>query len=60
MTAGMFAPLEDLIAEGYHVINVGADVIGMSSYVQQRLQIAREKIDQLPVELKPADYSPYA
>jgi len=59
MTAGVFAPLEDLVAEGYRVINIGADVVAMTSYVQQRLATVREQMGALPAEIKPTAHSPY-
>ncbi|MCF3650472.1 HpcH/HpaI aldolase family protein [Synoicihabitans lomoniglobus] len=59
MTAGVFAPLEDLVAEGYRVINIGADVVAMSSYIQQRLHTVQDTISKLPTTLKPAAQSPY-
>jgi 4-hydroxy-2-oxoheptanedioate aldolase len=59
MTAGLIAPLEDLIEEGYHVINIGADVVAQTTYVTQRLELVRGKIGELPAKLKPATRSPY-
>lgn len=59
MTAGVFAPLEELVAEGYHVINIGADVVAMTSYVQQRLKTIHTQISELPAEIKPTARSPY-
>ena len=59
MTAGVFAPLGDLVAEGYRVINIGADVVAMTSYVQQRLKTVREQMGELPAEIKPNAHSPY-
>jgi 4-hydroxy-2-oxoheptanedioate aldolase len=60
MTAGMIAPFADLFAEGYRVYNIGADVIAMSSYVQQRLSLVQGYIDALPAAIKPAPRTPYA
>jgi 4-hydroxy-2-oxoheptanedioate aldolase len=60
MTAGMIAPFPDLFAEGYRVYNIGADVIAMSSYVQQRLSVVQTSIEALPTTLKPAPRTPYA
>ncbi len=41
MTAGLIAPFEDLVNEGYQVFNVGADVAGLSGYFSQRLQLIK-------------------
>jgi 4-hydroxy-2-oxoheptanedioate aldolase len=41
MTAGLIAPFEQLVEEGYQVFNVGADVAGLSSYFSQRLQLLK-------------------
>ena len=59
MTAGLIAPFEQLLAEGFRVINVGADVVGMSSYIKQRLELIEDHIAKLPSGLKPARRAPY-
>jgi 4-hydroxy-2-oxoheptanedioate aldolase len=60
MSAGLIAPLPDLAREGHRVICIGADVIGLATYVKQRLELIRGQIEQLPADLKPAARSPYA
>jgi len=60
MTPGLIAPLDQLVAEGYRVINIGADVVGMSGYVQQRLELVQGHISKLPPAVKPPRRSPYA
>lgn len=60
MSAGLIAPLPDLVREGHRVINIGADVLGLGTYVKQRLELIRGQIDQLPTDLKPSTRSPYA
>jgi 4-hydroxy-2-oxoheptanedioate aldolase len=60
MTAGLIAPLSDLVQEGYHLIGLGADVVGLSQYVKQRLDLVRGQVDRLPTTLKPPARSPYA
>lgn len=60
MTAGLIAPFDELVAEGYRVINIGADVVAMSSYVKQRLELIQGHISKLPPALKQAPRSPYA
>lgn len=59
MTAGLIAPFPELVAEGYHVINIGADVVAVTSYVKQRLELVQGHISSLPAGLKPAARSPY-
>lgn len=59
MTAGLIADFSELVAEGYRVIGIGADVVAISSYVKQRLQLVRGHIDALPVEIRPPAHSPY-
>jgi 4-hydroxy-2-oxoheptanedioate aldolase len=59
MTAGLIAPLPELVAEGYRVINIGADVVALGAYVKQRLELVRGQIDSLPADIKPAARSPY-
>lgn len=60
MTSGLIAPFADLAAEGHTVIGIGADVIGITSYVKQRLELVQGHIQALPPALKPATRSPYA
>lgn len=57
MTAGLIAPLPQLIEEGYNLIGIGADVVTLSAGIRQRLENLRSGLDTLPVR-KPA--SPYA
>ncbi len=60
MTAGLIAPLPELVAEGYSVINIGADVVALTGYVKQRLDLVRGLIGDLPAALRPPARSPYA
>lgn len=60
MSAGLIAPLPELAAEGHRVIGIGADVIGLTTYVQQRLDLVRSQVSALPPTLRPAKSSPYA
>lgn len=60
MTAGLFAPMGDLVAEGHQVFNVGADVLGLGTYAKERVELMRGQIDALPAALKPGPRSPYA
>ncbi|MBI5768509.1 MAG: aldolase [Verrucomicrobia bacterium] len=39
MTAGLFAPFEQLVAEGHQLFNVGADVAGLGDFFKQRLSL---------------------
>ncbi len=59
MTSGLFAPFEELVAEGQQVFNVGADVLALGAYTQQRLELVSNSIDALPEKLKPSDRTPY-
>lgn len=62
MTAGLIAPFNDLVAEGYQLFNVGADVVGLSGYFKQRLELLNNHIQALPTaqQFKPTGSSPYA
>jgi len=53
MTAGLIAPFGDLVAEGYRLFGIGADVVGLSSYVKQRLDLIQNEISSLPAERAP-------
>ncbi|MDR0901988.1 MAG: aldolase [Opitutaceae bacterium] len=44
MTSGLYAPVPELIAEGCRLFSIGADVIGMSGYVTQRLGLLRDAL----------------
>ncbi len=59
MTAGLVAPLAELVEEGHSIVNIGADVIGVSSYIQERVQVMEDAINDLPVELKPTTSTAY-
>ena len=54
MAAGLFAPFADLAAEGHRVIGIGADVIGITAYIKQRLELIQGHITALPPALRPA------
>lgn len=59
MTAGLIAPFADLVAEGHRLIGIGADVIGIAFYLQQRLQLIRQAINDLPASTRPVARSVY-
>jgi len=60
MTAGLIAPFADLIAEGYRVVGIGADVVALTSYVKQRLELVQGLVAALPSAVQPPPRSPYA
>lgn len=59
MTAGLIAPFPELIAEGYRVVGIGADVVALTAYVKQRLELVQGHIAALPAGVKPPARSPY-
>lgn len=59
MTAGLIALFPELVAEGYRVIGIGADVIAISSYIKQRLELVEPQIEPIPVKTKPPARSAY-
>ena len=60
MTARVIDPLTQLIDEGYRVLTIGADVIGLTGYVQQRRQLVQSYIGALPDALRPPARPVYA
>jgi 4-hydroxy-2-oxoheptanedioate aldolase len=58
MTSGLFAPLPEIVAEGYQLIGVGADVVFLANGIRQRLDQVRSQMNTLPITAKPT--SPYA
>ena len=48
MTAGLIAPFGELVAEGYRLFGIGADVVGLSGYIRQRLELVQKEIAALP------------
>ena len=60
MTAGLIAPLAELVQEGYAVIGIGADVVGLTGYVKQRLEAVRGMVGELPEPIRPPVRSPYS
>ena len=47
VASGRYAPLNDLVSEGHRIINVGADVVAISSYVQAGLKTLQEDLAKL-------------
>lgn len=60
MTAGLLAPVPELVAEGYRLFGIGADVVAVGAYVKQRLELFHGQLATLPAAQKPAATSPYA
>ncbi len=52
MAAGLFAPMSELVAEGHSLFSVGADVIGISSYITRQLETMRAQAKDLPPSAK--------
>jgi 4-hydroxy-2-oxoheptanedioate aldolase len=44
MTAGLIAPVPELVAEGYRLFGIGADVVAISTYVTQRMGVLRDAL----------------
>ena len=59
MAAGLIAPLPELVEEGYRVVNIGADVVALTGYVKQRLDLIRGLVAELPAAVRPPAQSPY-
>ena len=59
MTAGLIAPFPELLEEGYRVIGIGADVVGIASYIKQRLDLVQSQISALPAGSKLRKRLPY-
>ena len=61
MSAGLFAPFAELVAEGHGLFGIGADVVALSGYVRQRLELVQKEIAALPPgAAQPSARSPYA
>ncbi|MES2692688.1 MAG: aldolase/citrate lyase family protein [Verrucomicrobiota bacterium] len=60
MTAGLIAPFPTLVEEGYRLFGIGADVVGLSGYVKQRLELVQKEISALPPQTPGSARSPYA
>ena len=54
IASGRYAPLDDLVSEGVRVINIGADVVGISSYVQAGLKTLQGDLAELPENIRPS------
>jgi 4-hydroxy-2-oxoheptanedioate aldolase len=59
MSAGLIAPLPELVEEGYRVVGIGADVVGLNQYVSQRLDLLRQMTAELPPGLRSAPGTVY-
>jgi 4-hydroxy-2-oxoheptanedioate aldolase len=62
MTAGLIAPFPTLVEEGYSLFGIGADVVGLTGYVKQRLELVQREIKALPAKTATPSgaKSPYA
>lgn len=59
MASGLIADFSELVSEGFRVFGIGADVVAVSSYVKQRLQLVRGHMDLQSPEVKPPVPTPY-
>lgn len=57
-SAGLIGPFPELVAEGHTVFNMGADVIGLSSYFKQRLDLLRDETRALTAKPTPGGARP--
>ena len=53
MTASLHAPLAELVEEGHSVFTVGADVVGLSGYVTERVNLLRGSSREAPTRALP-------
>jgi 4-hydroxy-2-oxoheptanedioate aldolase len=60
MTAGVIAPLPELIEEGYHLIGIGADVVLLAKAIKQRLESIRGSLNPVPNATPQPAATPYA
>ena len=60
MSAGLIAPFPDLVSEGYSLFGIGADVVGLSAYIKQRLELVQREIESLPSPVPGVAKTPYA
>jgi 4-hydroxy-2-oxoheptanedioate aldolase len=60
MAAGIFAPLPELVAEGFRVFTVGADVLGLGQYVRQRVELVQGQAEEIEASSAPAVRSLYS
>jgi 4-hydroxy-2-oxoheptanedioate aldolase len=60
MTAGLIAPLPELVDEGYNLIGIGADVVFVGNAVRQRLEHVRGLLEAMPSAVKTTSSTPYA
>lgn len=59
MAAGLMAPLPELVAEGYGVFGIGADVAGLANYVTERLKVLNSQEEALAAAPSTGKTSPY-
>lgn len=60
MSAGLIAPLPELVAEGHQMFGLGADVVALTGYFEQRLKHMSGLVEALPAGAKPKMRTPYA
>lgn len=60
MTTQMIEPLSELVTEGYRVMSVGADVIGLGAYIDQRLDLVHRQTGAPMADATKPSKSPYS
>ncbi|MSU23289.1 MAG: aldolase [Opitutus sp.] len=60
MTAGLIAPFAELVEEGHGVFGIGADVVGLTNYVSERVNLLRGYARELPAKSPTSRATPYA
>ena len=60
MASGLIAPLPELDREGYRVFGIGADVLGLASYVRERLAGLQRDMAALAAPTPLTARTPYA
>jgi len=59
MSSGLSRPLPELAGEGHQVFGIGADVVALTGFLKQRLELARTPPAAQPVAKSPAPPNPY-
>lgn len=58
MASGLSAPVSELVAEGYQVFGIGADVVGLSTFIKHRLSLVHNHSSEVAAPALPANPPP--
>jgi len=56
MASGLYAPFAELVADGHNVFNPGSEVVALTTWFSQRIELLKSNVSALPASAKPNPY----